>query len=207
MKKLESAKRSIHAWGVLIKIALTAAFFFWGYLIWNSTAELNKELNIVSAQYSAVHNVQVEFKSEIQEWKNLLLRSNSKETLDKNWRIYDAQYQKVAAAAQTITLESDIREVKKQMGLFAEAHTNNYGQYKNSLELFAKNGFDPHRADAAVMGIDRPLLDTLEAADEAMQEESKNINERITAKTKNQIDQSLLILCMIALLVIWLPKW
>jgi hypothetical protein len=205
--KIEKAKRSLSTWGVVVKVVLTAAFAFWFYLIWSSTDDLNQKLNVVSARYSAVHNVQVEYKNEVQEWKNLLLRSSNRETLDKNWNIYDAQYQKVTAVAQNIIRETDINDVKKQMNIFSEAHAANYEKYKNSLAIFAKSGFDPHRADAAVMGIDRPLLDYLEAADEAMQEESKNINERLTAKAKNQIDQSLMILTLIALLVIWMPKW
>jgi hypothetical protein len=206
-KQIEVSKRSLGSWSIVARIALTAAFAFWSYLIWNSMLDFNKNLNLFSSQYSAVHNVQVEFKNEIQEWKNLLLRSKSRDTLDKNWQIYETQYAKVAAQAQDIIAKNDIRLVQERMKTFLEAHASNHDLYQKSLAAFTKNGFDPLKADASVQGIDRPLLDYLEAADVAMQDESKNVNERLTAKAKNQIEQSLLVLGLIALLVIWIPKW
>ncbi len=205
--QIEKSKHRHRLWGVLIKVGLTCAFAFWFYVIWNSTANLNQDMNIVSAKYSAVHNVQVDFKSEVQEWKNVLLRSNNSGTLQANWQAYEAQYQKVVAETQRILAETDISGVRSSMNTFADAHAANHELYKKAMELLAQNGFNAHQADETVKGVDRPLVDYLEAADEAMQQESKNINERMVAKAKNQVDQSLLILSVIALLVIWMPKW
>lgn len=175
-------------------------------MIWNSTADLNEKLSIATARYSAIHNIQVEFKNEIQEWKNVLLRSTSRDTLDKNWSTFETQHQKVATAAQNIILQNDIRAINDQMKIFIEAHTANHEQYKNSVEVLIKNGFDPHQADAAVKGIDRPLLDYLEAADSAMQDEKRNVNENLTAMARNQIEQSLIALVFLTLLIVWMPK-
>jgi len=205
--KIEGVKRSYFSWSAIARVCITAAFFFWFYMIWNSTADLNERLSIATAQYSAIHNVQVEYKNEVQEWKNVLLRSNSRGTLDKNWSTFETQYQKVATAAQDIIRQNDVRGINSKMKTFAEAHAANHEQYKNSVEVLIKNGFDPRLADAAVKGIDRPLLDYLDAADTAMQDEKKNINENLTAKARNQIEQSLLALGFLALLVIWMPKW
>lgn len=160
--------------------------FFWFYMIWSSTADLNEKLSIATARYFAIHNVQVEFKSEIQEWKNVLLRSTSRDTtLDKNWRTVEAQHQKVATAAQDIIVKNDIRAISDQMKTFVDAHTANYEHYKNGVEVLVKSGFDPHQADAAVKDIDRPLLDYLEAANSAMQDEKRNVNETLTAMARN----------------------
>jgi len=206
-KSTHNAKRSFFSWNSLVRLVLTAAFAFWFYLIWNSVADLNKNLNLVSDQYTSVHNVQVEFKTEIQEWKNLLLRSNDKASLDKNTSTFEAQYKKVAAEAQNIIESNEIHTVKQRMSTFAKAHAENHVLYQNSMQDFIDSGYNARKADATVTGIDRPLLAYLEEADEAMQDESKNINDRLTAKAKNQIDQSLLILSLMALLVIWMPKW
>jgi methyl-accepting chemotaxis protein len=206
-QKTEGVKRFRFSGSAIMRVCLSAVFAFCFFLIWNSTADLKEKLSIVTAQYSSILNVQVEYKTEVQEWKNLLLRSTSKDTLDKNWQIYEAQYLKVAIQSQTIILESDVRVVKERMKQFVELHDANHELYKKSLDIFIKSGFDPHPADTAVKGIDRPLLDLLETADEAMQDEKKNINESLTAKARKQIDQSLLILGFVALIVIWMPKW
>jgi len=92
------------------------------------------------------------------------------------------------------------------MNAFIEAHAANYAQYKASAEVFARNGFNPRQADVQVKGIDRPLLDILGAADAAMQEEKLNINERLVAKARSQIEQSLVALMFIVLIVVWRPR-
>jgi len=202
----ESRRRSIFSWGTLARVGLTAAFLFWFYMIWNSTAGLDQQLNANADQFAAVRNLQVEYKNEIQEWKNVLLRSNSRESLDKNWRTFETQYQKVADAARQAVLHRDVRAVDVKMNAFIEAHAANHAQYKISAEILAKNGFNPRLADAQVKGIDRPLLDMLEAADAAMQEEKMNINERLVAKARSQIEQSLVALLFIVLIVVWRPR-
>lgn len=202
--KMETPKRS--HWYIVARLGITAAFFFWIYLIWNSTAELNEKLNVATERYSAIQNLQVEFKSEIQEWKNLLLRSTNRDSLDKNWNTYEVQYQKVAKSAQEVMRQNDVRAINGRMKDFVDAHAANYEQYKKSMDVLTRSGFDPRQADAAVKGIDRPLLDILDAADVAMQDEKKRISESLTAKTRNQIEQSLIALGFIALLVVWMPK-
>ena len=202
----ESRRRSIFSWGTLARVGLTAAFLFWFYVIWNSTADLDKQLNANADQFAAVRDLQVEYKNEIQEWKNVLLRSNSRESLEKNWRTFEKQYQKVADAAKQGVLHSDVRAIDVKMNAFIEAHAANHAQYKASAEVLARNGFNPRLADAQVKGIDRPLLDILGAADAAMQEEKLNINERLVAKARSQIEQSLVALMFIVLIVVWRPK-
>jgi hypothetical protein len=204
--KAESSKPSIFSWRNLGRVGLTAVFMLWFYFIWNSTSQLNKELNANADQFAAAHNLEVEYKNEIQEWKNLLLRSNDRASLEKNWAVYDKQYQKVAALAQDTLQHSDVRAINTKLSAFVEAHAANREEYKKSTEILARSGYDPHPADAAVIGKDRPLLDLLAAADTAMQDEKINASERLVAKTRSQIEQSLIALGLIILILIWRPR-
>ena len=203
---IESRRRSIFSWGTLARVGLTAAFFLWFYLIWNSTAELDKQLTSNTDQFAVVRNLQVEYKNEIQEWKNLLLRSNSQDSLEKNWLAFEMQYRKVADAAKEGVARNDVRAINQKLKAFIEAHEANYLQYKKSTEILTKTGFDPRRADAQVKGIDRPLLEILAAADAAIQDEKMNINARLIAKARTQIEQSLIALIFIVLIVVWRPR-
>jgi hypothetical protein len=203
---IESRRRSVFSWRNLARVGLTAAFGLWFYFIWNSTARLDQELTANADQFAAAHNLEVEYKNEIQEWKNLLLRSNNQASLDKNWDIYEKQYQKVAALAQDTLQHSDVRAINVKLSAFIEAHAANREEYRKSTEILARSGYDPHPADAAVMGKDRPLLDLLAAADTAMQDEKTNNSERLVAKTRSQIEQSLIALGLIILILIWRPR-
>ncbi|MDP2761912.1 MAG: hypothetical protein Q8O64_16225 [Sideroxyarcus sp.] len=205
-EKFASRRRSIFSMGLLARLGLTAAFFVWFYLIWNSTAELERQLSANTDQFAVVHNLQVEYKVEVQEWKNLLLRSNNRDSLDKYWRIYGTQYRKVDDAAKAGLGRSDVRSINVKLQAFIEDHEANLLQYKKSAELLAQQDFDVHKADANVQGIDRPLLEILEAADAGMQQEKENINGRLIANARNRVEKSLMALALLALVVIWWPK-
>lgn len=202
-----SSSRSKFSWVGVAKFGVSALFLFWYYSIWSTTADLNRQLNTATDQYSAVHDLQVEYKSEIQEWKNLLLRSNSSESLRENWRAFETQYRKVTAPAKQLVLQSDVASINEPMKVFVEAHDANFDRYKKSVDVLVKSSFDAHQADAVVKGIDRPLLDHLAAADAAIHDEKASIGERLTVSAQNKIELSLLILAFISLVVVWMPKW
>jgi methyl-accepting chemotaxis protein len=193
-------------WATIGRIAFSAIFFFWFYLIWNSTTGLNEKLEAPEARLTAVHEIQIEFKKEVQEWKDLLLRSEDQATFDQHWRAFAAQHQKVAAAAQDIMSRSDERKINEPMKNFLAAHAENYEKYKNSAILFVKGKYDHDKADAAVAGIDRPLFDTLEAAETGVLEENKRTTDNLLGKARNQIEISLFALAFIGLLAVWMPK-
>ena len=194
-------------WATIGRIGFSAIFFFWFYLIWNSTTGLNEELDAREARLTAIHAIQVEYKNEVQEWKNLLLRSEDQVAFDQHWRSFGAQHQKVAAAAREIIAQNDERTINEPMKTFLAAHAANYDKYKESAVLFIKNKFDHEQADALVQGIDRPLLESLEAAETSMLEENKRTTDNVLGKARNQIEISLFALAFIGLLAVWMPKY
>jgi len=193
-------------WASLARVIFTAVFFFWLYWIGISTNDLDDKINAASDRYSTIDNLQIDYKDEIQLWKDLLLRSNNRDTLNQNWLIYDAQYQKVTTAAQDIIAKNDLRSMNQKLRSFLDAHTINHEKYKNSSLLLIDSKYYPGPADAAVKGIDRPLLDILKSSNEDMQDEMKRNSDSLIAEARNKIEQSLFALGFIGLLAIWMPK-
>jgi hypothetical protein len=207
VKNTEGTKSKFYSWSTAGRIGFTGIFFFWIYMIWMSTADLDTKLNAATDQNTAIHNIQVEFKNEVQDWKDLLLRSTNRDTLSKSWQSYETQYQKVAAEAQDIIRLSETPAVNDRVKTFADVHAANHEQYKESLDLLIKNSFDPHQADAAVKGIDRPLLDQLEAAETSMVEDKKRIDKGLVDQARNNIEQKLIALAFLSILAVWLPRY
>ena len=193
-------------WLTLAKIAFTAIFFFWLYWIGTSTKDLDDKINAASNRFTAIDSLQIEYKNEIQEWKDLLLRSHTRETLNQNWLIYEKQYRKVDSAAKNVITQSDVRSIDQKMQSFVDAHKANRDKYKDSVLLLIKSKFFPGAADAAVKGIDRPLLELLKSANADMQVENQRVNDNLIASARNRIEQSLFALGFIGLLAIWMPK-
>lgn len=197
----------LFSWNTAGRIGFTAIFFFWIYMTWNSTADLDNKLNSATDQNTAIHNIQVDFKNEIQQWKDLLLRSTNRDALDKNWNAFEVLFQKVSAEAQDIIRESESPAVSTQVKAFVDAHEANRELYKSSVELLIRDSFDPRPADAAVKGIDHPLLEHLEAAEASMVEDKKRINKTLVDAARNNIEQNLFALAFLALLAVWMPKY
>lgn len=207
MNSTEGRKGKIFSWNTAGRIGFTAIFFFWIYMIWNSTSDLDAKLNAATDQNTAIHNIQVDFKNEIQLWKDLLLRSTNQDTLDKNWAAYEVQYKKVVAETQEILGASETPTVNEQIKVFVEGHVANYEMYKKAVDLLIKSKFDPHPADAMVKGIDRPLLEHLEAAEAGMLDDRKRINKALVDSARNNIEQNLFALAFLALLAVWMPRY
>jgi archaellum component FlaC len=193
-------------WLTFARVAFSGIFFFWLYLIWNSTAGLNESIDATSDRLTAIHHIQVEFKDEVETWQDLLLRSKNQDMLDQNWRAYETQYQKVSSAAETIMAQNDVRSIHQKMKSFVEAHNINHEKYKNSVAILIKNKFDPIQADVAVKGIDEPILTYLAVSEIDMLDERRRLNENLIAKARSQIEQSLFALVFIGMLAIWMPK-
>lgn len=193
-------------WATLARIAFTAIFFFWLYWIGNSTTDLGTKINEATERLTTIDSLQVEYKDEIQEWKNVLLRSDSRDSLNQNWLVYEKHYRQVATSAQNILAQNDVRSITEKMQRFIEAHAANHEHYKSSVLLLVKNKFTPGPSDAAVKGIDQPLLELLLAANTDMKDERERASNSVIAATRNKIEQSLFALAFIGLLAIWMPK-
>jgi hypothetical protein len=203
----EEVKRPIVSKTTLVKLGFSALFLFFIYIIWNATESLSQQLKTATNNSLAVHDLQVEYKNEVQEWKNLLLRSHNKELLDKNWQSFETNFQHVEDVAKKIRQNNDVARITDPLVAFSTMHVKNFEKYKAAKEVLFNSSFQSHQADALVVGIDRPLSDQLEKSAEAMQEEQNNINDRIAGKMTGQIEQYLLVLALISLLLVWMPKW
>ena len=146
-------------WATLARVVFTAVFFFWLYWIGTSTKDLDDKINASADRYTTIDSLQIEYKDEVQAWKDLLLRSNNRDALNQNWLVYEAKFQKVAAATQDIISHNELRSIDQKMRSFLDAHTVNHEKYKNSTLLLVDSRYSPGPADTSVKGIDRPLLD------------------------------------------------
>jgi len=193
-------------WATAARVLFTVLFFYWLYWIGISTKDLDDKINAAADRFTTIDSLQVEYKDEIQEWKNLLLRSDSRDTLNRNWTHYEAQYEKVAVAARDIIAKNDVRSINEKMQSFLDAHKANHEKYKESALILIKNKYAPSASDAAVKGIDQPLLELLKSANEDMHDEKDRTNNSLIAAARNRIEQSLVALAFIGLLAIWMPK-
>ena len=115
-------------------------------------------------QADQARRAQVSFKSQVQEWKNILLRGEDQALLAR----YEAAFFKSERATRDLAADlaahTDVDEARQALGRLLEGHERLGRDYRAALAVFlAGQGKDFKAADRAVRGKDRPTSDGIDA--------------------------------------------
>jgi methyl-accepting chemotaxis protein len=153
-----------------IRLGLLAGFLLTAVLIvglqgWHSLGDSNvraiaamQRASLFEASVDAARSAQVEFKKQVQEWKNLMLRGNDPAEFEK----YQKSFSKQSDATQ-----ANLHKLKKlltQLGLDTlqadealKTHDVLLGKYLEALKQYdTSNQNSAHLVDRLVAGMDRP---------------------------------------------------
>jgi methyl-accepting chemotaxis protein len=134
------------------------------------------------AHERAISSMNYHFKTQVQEWKNVLLRGKNPDKLQQYWGQFEQLQRDIQAEGKTLGGELD-GESKRQVDAFLRAHETAFGRYQTGLAAFKAAGFDSAAGDAAVAGIDREPSKLLE-------ESAALISARVVAETKANLEAS-----------------
>jgi methyl-accepting chemotaxis protein len=113
-------------------------------------------------QERAVSAMVSDFKKQVQEWKNVLLRGADAGQREKYWSKFEQQESAIQATARELLAEMPQGEARQRVEAFLAAHVDMGAAYRTGLEAFVASGFVPAAGDAAVKGIDRAPTKLLE---------------------------------------------
>ena len=112
----------------------------------------------------SVADLDSHFKTQVQEWKNVLLRGSDASLLDKHWKAFEREEMAVADGAKALLAQLGDDDLRADMSRFMESHQKMAAAYRIGLEKFKNSGLEASVGDVAVRGIDREparLLDGL----------------------------------------------
>ncbi len=120
---------------------------------------------------------QVAFKTQVQEWKNVLLRGYQPENLSKYSASFHEEEAKVRGKADTLAqLVAGDSLAERLAKDFVAAHTAMGEKYAAALTTFANGkGLDPVSADAEVKGQDRAPTDLLSALSDRLSQRADSV--------------------------------
>lgn len=111
------------------------------------------------------------FKTQVQEWKNVLLRGDDVQLREKYWESFKQHErlinQSVIELTQRAQLPNDITLLLRE---FLIAHEKMSIAYREGFVAYADSEFDPRKGDKLVRGIDREPSRQLKAAASAMRQ-------------------------------------
>jgi methyl-accepting chemotaxis protein len=113
--------------------------------------------DVIPSQSNAVNVAVLEanFKKQVQEWKDTLLRGKQPDALERHWTNFQQREGDVRNGAERLSKSVPDAEAVQLVVQFLAAHKQMGEAYRRGLQEFKDHGFDSAVGDKAVAGIDR----------------------------------------------------
>jgi len=102
-----------------------------------------------------VSHMLIDFKTQVQEWKNTLLRGYDDQNRQKYWQRFQNTQTKIQRDGAELLKGLDTGEAQSLVSQFLAAHQRMGIACSNGFDQFSDSGYDYKSGDAAVQGIDR----------------------------------------------------
>ncbi len=176
---------------------LVAAALFGIYQLNRALAVYEVDVQAHNAMERQASDMLVDFKTQVQEWKNTLLRGQDSKQLDRYWSSFVAHEIKVSERGRQLMAVMPAGEGRHLVERFLQAHGTMGEGYRKGFEAFQAAQFDPKAGDAAVTGMDRAPARLLDEAIVAISKESQAISERAGVTGKQSTVISLVLMALV----------
>jgi methyl-accepting chemotaxis protein len=162
---------------ILALFAMSAALLIVaaGIGFWEFYASLRTfEQDVMQSQSNAINveAVESDFKKQVQEWKDTLLRGKKPEMLQEYWGNFQKRESDVRAEAERLSREIPDPETAQLVTEFLSAHQKMGQAYRSAFQEFSDHNFDSSVGDAAVAGMDRAPTELLTKAKDRLVEQA-----------------------------------
>ncbi|MDL5600955.1 methyl-accepting chemotaxis protein [Metapseudomonas otitidis] len=157
-----------------------------------------------------VDSANVEFKVQVQEWKNVLLRGKDPAALAKYWGQFENQERKVQDILGKLLNEArDMgdRDLQTQVERLRTEHQSLGAAYRKGREAFIAAGADPTAGDKAVQGIDRAASDQMTALVTQLHDRGIQQSAEISASAGATVTGGLVTMLLSSLVIGVLALW
>ena len=137
-----------------------------------------------------------EFRAQVQEWKNVLIRGNDPAMLEKHLKAFKDNGAQVQTLATQLADGIDDPDAAKIAREFVQQHAALQANYLDALEAFAESGYDTHVGDAAVQGMDREPTRVLES----LIDRTKTLADAAVLKTSQDARRGLVVAAALTVL-------
>ena len=167
---------------LFLLVLLNSASIFKSFSVLNSFDEL--ENTLVQSERD-VNMVLSTFKTQVQEWKNVLIRGHKKDDLDKYWGRFKQREAEIKSQFNAMLSNEAISDkAKSEIRQFLKAHSVMATKYREGYEAFVTSNFDPKVGDGYVRGIDREPAKLLASVADDTAKQSEDAIADLKANTR-----------------------
>ncbi|MCJ8168973.1 methyl-accepting chemotaxis protein [Atopomonas sediminilitoris] len=181
-RSLRGQLLSLIAGGLLAAIVIALLCFS---LLASNVRAYQALLNEQIAAAAIADEANLIFKTQVQEWKNVLLRGADPASLDKYWGSFQKQESQVQKLLEQLSeaLANYPQIAQKAQNLKRE-HASMGQAYRQGQQAFVSANFDAATGDKAVKGIDRATSDQLSALVEELHQQSAAQSAAISSQSR-----------------------
>lgn len=149
----------------LLVAGVAGYYFYYSMQVKNSYASLASD---DLGQALTAQDVLSHFKTQVQEWKNVLIRGSDDSQREKYWDRFQATQADIQKELSALIPTVENTEAKSLLERFRSAHKTMGARYREGYASFADSGFESSAGDVAVQGIDREPSQLIEDATQAI---------------------------------------
>lgn len=135
--------------GTTLVVATTIYGIYSG---WTLSQEMKLIINHGEAGFVELSS---DFKTQVQEWKNVLIRGHDEKQREKYWGKFNKKNETVQRVVGELIEQADDAGIKQKLSEFKQVHGKLLPLYKKGYDKFVNSGFNHIEGDKAVKGIDR----------------------------------------------------
>ncbi|AZD17443.1 methyl-accepting chemotaxis protein [Pseudomonas chlororaphis] len=155
-----------------------------------------------------IDEANLQFKVQVQEWKNVLLRGKQSAELSKYWQQFEDRQRDVQGILGQLAAEPGIdAALKGRIERLREEHRVLGTAYQKGRDAFVAAGADPAAGDAAVKGVDRAASEQMSALVSELRKQGSERSRDISAAAQRTVWIGLLVMLASGLLIGLLSLW
>ncbi|MDP4077303.1 methyl-accepting chemotaxis protein [Acidovorax sp. A1169] len=199
MSRYSIGTRMAGALGLVLALMIGAALFGIAAL-YSTLGTYDSTVQQRVAQERAVTRMESEFKTQVMEWKNTLLRGEDSRKRELHWNAFQASEKRVADAAKALAPQLVDSSERAALQKFADAHTQMAQGYRKGFEAFQSLGFVASAGDADVADIDQGPAKLLGELSRQVADSSAAIAQQAAQDARRALVSSLVALALVSAL-------
>ncbi|AZD31235.1 Methyl-accepting chemotaxis sensor/transducer protein [Pseudomonas chlororaphis] len=155
-----------------------------------------------------IDEANLQFKVQVQEWKNVLLRGKQSAELSKYWQQFEDRQRDVQGILGQLAAEPGIdAALKGRIEHLREEHRVLGTAYQKGRDAFVAAGADPAAGDAAVKGVDRAASEQMSELVSELRKQGSEQSRDISAAAQRTVWIGLMVMLASGLLIGVLSLW
>lgn len=155
-----------------------------------------------------IDEANLQFKVQVQEWKNVLLRGKQPADLDKYWKQFEDRQRDVQGILGELANQKGLEgQLKTRIERLRDEHRQLGSAYQKGRDAYIAAGADPTAGDAAVKGVDRTTSDQMSELVGELRKQGTEQSTLISAAANRTVMLGIIVMLASGLLIGLLSLW